>query len=222
MGYGLDFGALLQYLSPFLQGTAVTIGLTAVAGLLGAMLGIVGAALLQLRSAWVRRTVTAYVELIRNTPFIVQMFFLFFGLPSIGLRLAALEAAALAMTINLAAYATEIMRAGIESVPAGQREAGRALGVRPLLVFGLIVLPQALANVYPALVSQVVITMLESAVVSQIAVVDLTHVADLIQSRNFRPFETYVVITAIYLLLAVLLRRLLGRAGRRLFAGRAA
>lgn len=222
MGYGLDFGALLQYLSLFLRGAAVTIGLTAVAGLLGVGLGVVGAALSQLRSAWIRRSVTAYVELIRNTPFIAQMFFLFFGLPSIGLRLTALQAAALAMTINLAAYALEIVRAGIESVPAGQAEAGRALGVRPLLVFGLIVLPQALANVYPALVSQVVIMMLESAVVSQIAVVDLMHVADLIQSRNFRPFETYLVIAAIYLLLVVLMRRLFGRAGRRLFAGRSA
>ena len=86
----------------------------------------------------------------------------------------------------------------------------------------LIVLPQALANVYPALVSQIVITMLESAVVSQIAVVDLTHVADFVQSRNFRAFETYLVITAVYLVLAVLLRRLLARGGRRLLAGRAA
>jgi polar amino acid transport system permease protein len=157
---------------------------------------------------------------IRNTPFIVQMFFLFFGLPSIGLRLSALQAAALAMTINLTAYAIEILRAGLESVPPGQREAGRSMGLSPLLIFGLIVLPQALANVYPALVGQITITMLESAVVSQIAVVDLTHVADYIQSRNFRSFETYLVITLIYLVLAVLMRRMLALAGRKLFAGR--
>ena len=162
-----------------------------------------------------------YVELIRNTPFIVQMFFLFFGLPSIGLRLSALQAAALAMTINLTAYAIEILRAGLEAVPPGQREAGRSMGLSPLLIFGFIVLPQALANVYPALVGQITITMLESAVVSQIAVVDLTHVADYIQSRNFRSFETYLVITLIYLVLAVLMRRMLALAGRQLFAGRA-
>ncbi len=105
-------------------------------------------------------------------------------------------------------------------MPPGQRESGMALGLRPWLVFGLIVLPQALANVYPALVGQIIITMLESAVVSQIAVVDLTHVADFIQSRNFRAFETYLVVTVIYLLLTLLLRRLLDRVGRRLFAGR--
>lgn len=219
MGYRLDFGALLQYLSLFLQGTAVTVGLTAVAATIGVALSIGGAAAGGSRG-WARRLVGSYVELIRNTPFIVQMFFVFFGLPSLGIRLSAIGAAVLAMTINLTAYAIEIVRAGIEAVPPGQRESGMALGLRPWLVFVLIVLPQALANVYPALVGQVIITMLESAVVSQIAVVDLTHVADFIQSRNFRAFETYLVVTVIYLLLTILLRWLLGRAGRRLFAGR--
>jgi polar amino acid transport system permease protein len=85
----------------------------------------------------------------------------------------------------------------------------------------MIVLPQALANVYPALVGQITITMLESAVVSQIAVVDLTHVADFIQSRNFRSFETYLIVTVMYLALAIALRRLLVLGGRSLFAGRA-
>jgi polar amino acid transport system permease protein len=220
MGYELDFGALLQYLSLFLEGTAVTLGLTAVASLLGIALGIAGACAFRSKHLWLRRAIAGYVEVIRNTPFIVQMFFLFFGLPSIGLRLSALQAAALAMTINLTAYAIEILRAGLEAVPPGQREAGRSMGLSPMLIFGFIILPQALANVYPALVGQITITMLESAVVSQIAVVDLTHVADYIQSRNFRSFETYLVITLIYLVLAVLMRRMLALAGRQLFAGR--
>ena len=220
MGYELDFGALLQYLGLFLEGAAVTLGLTAVASLLGIALGIAGASAMRSKYLWLRRVIVGYVELIRNTPFIVQMFFLFFGLPSVGLRLSALQAAALAMTINLTAYAIEILRAGLEAVPPGQSEAGRSMGLSPLLIFGFIVLPQALANVYPALVGQITITMLESAVVSQIAVVDLTHVADYIQSRNFRSFETYLVITLIYLVLAVLMRRMLALAGRQLFAGR--
>ena len=105
-------------------------------------------------------------------------------------------------------------------MPAGQSEAGRSLGLRPAWIFGLLVLPQAVATVYPALLSQITITMLESAVVSQIAVVDLTHVGDFIQSRNFRSFETYLIITLIYLALAVVMRRVLAFGGRRLFAGR--
>jgi polar amino acid transport system permease protein len=219
MGYRLDFGALLQYLSLFVQGTAVTVGLTAVAATVGIALSIGGAA----ASGWrgsARGLVGAYVELIRNTPFIVQMFFVFFGLPSLGIRLTAMGAAVLAMTINLTAYAIEIVRAGIEAVPPGQRESGMALGLRPWPVFGLIVLPQALANVYPALVGQIIITMLESAVVSQIAVVDLTHVADFIQSRTYRAFETYFAIALVYLAMSICLRWLFARGGRRLFAGR--
>jgi polar amino acid transport system permease protein len=220
MIYQLDFGALLQYLGFFLEGTAVTLSLTAVASVFGIGIGIAGAAALRSKRPWLRKLVAAYVELIRNTPFIVQMFFFFFGLPSLGLRLSAMTAAALAMTINLAAYAIEIIRAGLEGVPAGQVEAAKSLGLRPVPLFGLIELPQAFANVYPALVGQITITMLESAVVSQIAVVDLTHVADFIQSRNFRSFETYLVVTVIYLVLAIAMRRLLVFAGQGLFAGR--
>jgi polar amino acid transport system permease protein len=220
MGYQLDFGALSGYLGLFLQGLWVTLGLTAISATLGIALSIGGAATARSGPKWARASVLAYVELIRNTPFIVQMFFIFFGLPSLGLKLTALQAAALAMTINLTAYAIEIVRAGIEAVPPGQREAGAALGIRPATVFLWVVLPQALANVYPALVSQIVMTMLESAVVSQIAVTDLTHVADLIQSRTYRAFETYFVITLVYLALAVGLRRLFALAGRRLIAGR--
>jgi polar amino acid transport system permease protein len=220
MGYKLDFGALSAYLGLFLHGLAVTLVLTAIAAALGIVLSIAGAAAARSGPPWARALVLAYVELIRNTPFIVQMFFIFFGLPSLGWKLTAFEAALLAMTINLTAYAIEIVRAGIEAVPPGQREAGTALGIRPPAVFLWVVLPQALATVYPALVSQIVITMLESAVVSQIAVTDLTHVADLIQSRTYRAFETYFVITVVYLALSIGLRRLFALGGRRLFAGR--
>ena len=220
MGYQLDFGALSVYLGLFLQGLAVTLLLTAISAALGLVLSVGGAATAHSGPPWARALVLAYVELIRNTPFIVQMFFIFFGLPSLGVKLTAPQAAALAMTINLTAYAIEIVRAGIKAVPPGQREAAAALGIRPPTVFLWVVLPQALANVYPALVSQIVITMLESAVVSQIAVTDLTHVADLIQSRTYRAFETYFVITLVYLALSDGLRRMFALAGRRLFAGR--
>jgi polar amino acid transport system permease protein len=221
MGYQLDFAALASYFGLFLHGLGVTLGLTAIAASLGLALSIGGAATAGSGQRWARNLVLAYVELIRNTPFIIQMLFIFLGLPELGLKLTAFQAAVLAMTINLTAYAIEILRAGIEAVAPGQREAGAALGIKPAEVFLFVVLPQALANVYPALVSQIVITMLESAVVSKIAVTDLTHVADLIQSRTYRAFETYFVIIVVYLVLAVALRRLFALAGRRLFAGRA-
>jgi polar amino acid transport system permease protein len=221
MGYQLDFGVLVEYFGLLLKGVGVTLGLTAIAATLGIALSIGGAATARWGLRWARALVALYVELIRNTPFIVQLFFVFFGLPSLGLQMSALQAAVLAMTINLTAYSIEIVRAGIEAVAPGQREAGLALGVGPVTVFFWVVLPQAIANVYPALVSQIVITMLESAVVSQIAVTDLTHVADFIQSRTYRAFETYFAIALVYLAMSICLRWLFARGGRRLFAGRA-
>lgn len=217
MGYELDFSAISANLGLLLHGVGLTLGLSAIAATLGMALSVGGAAAILWSRGWLRRAVGAYVELIRNTPFIVQLFFIFFGLPSLGIKLTAFEAAALAMTINLTAYGIEIVRAGIEAVPPGQREAGLALGIAPISTFIYIVLPQAIAIVYPALVSQIVITMLESAVVSQIAVTDLTHAADLIQSRTYRAFETYFAVTAIYLGMALALRWMFRRAGHQLF-----
>ena len=222
MGYAFDFSAIAANAGLLLHGAGLTVGLTAIAATLGMALSIGGAATVLWGMHWAQRLVRLYVEAIRNTPFIVQLFFIFFGLPSLGVKLSAFEAAALAMTINLTAYGIEIVRAGIEAVHPGQREAGYALGLAPISTFIYIVLPQAIAVVYPAMVSQIIITMLESAVVSQVAVTDLTHAADLIQSRTYRAFETYFVVTLIYLGMALTLRWLFNRAGRQLFAGKPA
>src|SRR6185312_15400472 len=142
----------------------MTVFLIVVTTLAGILISVLAAAGRRSGYKWLRQAIGVYVELIRNTPFLVQLFFIFFGLPSLGVRLTAFEAAVLAMTINLTAYTIEILRAGIGAVPPGQREAGLALGVSAVAVFIYVVLPQAVAAVYPALVSQIVITMLESAV----------------------------------------------------------
>ncbi|MDR5798380.1 amino acid ABC transporter permease [Caballeronia sp. LZ008] len=221
MTYTFDFSDVGLYVDVLAHGVAVTLGLTAISTLLGGLVGIGGACLAVTGPKPVRAAITAYVELIRNTPFLVQLFFVFFGLPSLGVHIGEIEAAVLAMTVNLGAYATEIVRAGIDSIPRGQLQAAMALGLRGPHVFRHVVLPQALANVFPALLGQVLIVMLGSAVVSQISVPDLTHAASFIQSRNFRSFECYVIVTAIYLLLSIVLRMLINRLGKRLFAGRA-
>jgi polar amino acid transport system permease protein len=161
-----------------------------------------------------------YVELIRNTPFIVQLFFLYFGLPSLGVRLSPELASVLAMVINLGAYAAEIVRAGIEGTPRGQIEAARSLALTEFQVFTRVVLPPALARVWPAMVSQIVIVMLGSAVCGQISAQELSYAANLIQSRNFRAFESYIVVTVMYLLLSIAVRQSLNWAGRRFIFGR--
>src|SRR5215210_1284817 len=151
MGYELDFSAIAENLGLLLHGAGLTLLLTAIASSIGIALSIGGAATSRWGFSWARRLVAAYVELIRNTPFIVQLFFIFFGLPAAGLKLSETTAAFLAMTINLGAYSTEIIRAGIEAVPKGHIEAGLSLAMSKWEVLRRIVLNQAFRKIYPAL-----------------------------------------------------------------------
>jgi amine acid ABC transporter, permease protein, 3-TM region, His/Glu/Gln/Arg/opine family len=222
MSYTFDFSWIGAYLPVILKGLAVTVELTVVGGLLGVALGTACAWARALGPAWLKPVVAAYVEFVRNTPFLIQLFFVFFGLPSLGVRMSELEAANLAMVINLGAYGCEIIRAGIEATPRGQFEAGASLGMSRFETFRHVVLIPALQKIWPALSSQIVIVMLGSAAVSQIAAEDLTFAANFIQSRTFRAFEAYMLSTALYLVLAILLRQALRGIGWTLFPRRAA
>ena len=221
MAYAFDFGSIWEYREYLVKGILGTLNLTLVGTVLGLGVGILGA----VSRAWslpvLSRFYTGYVELIRNTPFLVQLFFVFFGLPSLGLQLSEWQAASIAMTINLGAYSTEIIRAGIDAVPKGQIEAAQALAMSRLQIFQHVVLRPALLKIWPALSSQIVIVMLGSSVCSQISVEELTFGANFIQSRNFRAFEIYLVATVLYFLLALGLRRLLALFGRYAIARRA-
>lgn len=217
MAYQYDFGAVFDYTPVLVKGIGVTVELIAFGAVAGLALGIACAWVRTQGPAWLRAPVAAYVEVIRNTPFLIQLFFVFFGLPSLGVQLGEMQAACLAMALNLGAYSAEIIRAGIDATPKGQYEAGASLAMTRFQVFRHVVLKPALKRIWPALSSQIVIVMLGSAVCSQIAAEDLTFAANFIQSRNFRAFEVYLVTTGIYLALAILLRQLLRLAGRRLF-----
>ena len=220
MRVALDFAAVLVEWPLLLKGVAWTLGLTAVSAVLGVAIGVACAWARANAAAWLRVVVGAYVELVRNTPFIVQLFFVFFGLPALGLRLSPEAASVIAMVVNLGAYATEIVRAGIEATPRGQLEAAASLALTRGQTFLRVVLPPALRKVWPSLVSQIVIVMLGSAVCGQISTEELSYAANLIQSRNFRAFEAFIIATVIYLALAVGARRLLYWAGPKYFFGR--
>lgn len=221
MAYQFDFAAVLQHSDLLLQGAAFTLGLTAVGTVLGFGLGILGAVCRAWQIKPFDKLFGVYVELIRNTPFLVQLFFIFFGLPALGIKLDEWVAAVLAMVINLGAYSTEIIRAGIQATPKGQLEAAMSLAMTRVQAFRHVVLRPALARVWPALTSQVVIVMLGSSVCSQISTEELTFAANFIQSRNFRAFETYFLTTALYFAMAVLIRQLLLQFGRRVITRRA-
>ncbi|KGM33310.1 amino acid ABC transporter permease [Inquilinus limosus] len=206
MQYEFDFDSLRDYWPSFLHGALMTLEMTLVATVAGLAIGVVCAIGRRGRSRWIAGLCGAYVEIVRNTPYLIQIFFLFFGLSSIGLRLPIFAAAVLTMVINVGAYTAEIVRAGMDTVPPGQVEAAQALGLSTPQIYWDVILRPALERVYPALTSQFVLMMLSSSVTSQISAEELTAIANTIQSDTFRPFETYIVVALLYLAMALLLK----------------
>jgi polar amino acid transport system permease protein len=217
VNYVFQFGSVWQELDKLLLGTWLTLRLSGLTMVLGLAVGILGALGKSSSSRPLRAITHGYVEAVRNTPFLVQLLLVYLGLPSLGLRLTPDQAALLAMVVNLGAYATEIVRAGIESVPRGQIEAGRALGLKPHQIFRFVVIVPALRTVFPALGSQFILVMLASSVVSVISAEELTAVTDTIIARNFRSFEFYFVATGIYLSLSLAFQAVFAVVDRLLF-----
>ena len=220
MRIDLDFLAILSQWPLLLKGVAWTLALTTVSATIGVVVGVACAWSRASGPTWLKWVAGTYVELIRNTPFIVQLFFIYFGLPAAGVKLSAEMASVIAMVVNLGAYATEIIRAGIEATPKGQIEAAMSLALNRMQTFTRVVLPPALKKVWPALVSQIIIVMLGSAVCGQISTEELSYAANLIQSRNFRAFEAFIIATLIYLVLSMAVRKLLNWLGPRYLWGR--
>ena len=202
----LDFASVVSRWPMFLDGALMTIKLAAGATLIGFVIGTFGAIARRSKVGWAQRAATTYVEVIRNTPLLVQIFLVYFGLASVGLKLPAVTVAMAALTINVGAYATEIMRAGFDSIHKGQLEAAECLALSKRQVYWHVVLLPAMERVYPALTSQFVLLMLASSVCSQISAEELTAVANFVQSDTYRPFETYILVAAAYLLLSLLMR----------------
>jgi polar amino acid transport system permease protein len=216
----LDFSVVFAQWPQLLNGLLLTVLLTLLAAVFGTTLGIACGVIRSKGPRWARWLIGLYVELIRNTPFIIQLFFIFFGLPGLGLKMTALTAAILANVINLGAYVSEIARSGIEATPNGQIEAAESLALDRWQIFIRVILPPALKRVWPALVGQMVIIMLGSAVCSQISTEELSYAANQIASTSFRNFETYIVVAGLYLLLSIALRRLLNWVGPHFIFGR--
>ncbi len=206
MSLQLDFPAVLERWPSFLAGAALTLELAAFATVLGALLGTLAAVGRGMHNALISRACRVYVEAIRNTPLLVQIFLVYFGLASLGLKLSAFTVAVAALTINVGAYTAEIMRAGFEAIPRGQIEAAEGLALSRLQIYWHIILLPAIEKVYPALTSQFVLLMLASSVCSQISAEELTAVANYIQSDTYRAFETYIIVAVLYVILSLVMR----------------
>jgi His/Glu/Gln/Arg/opine family amino acid ABC transporter permease subunit len=201
--------AIWQGLPYLLQGAGLTIVISAAAMLLALILGVAAALLSQLPWRMPRALVRAYVEAFRNTPLLIQIFILYFGLPQLGLKLSPFLSGLSALTLYTSAYNTEIFRAGFEAVPKGQHEAARSTGLSPLQEAIHVIIPQALRISFPALGNNLVSLVKNSSLVSTIGMVELMFVANDISFNNFRTFEIYGATAVLYVILVLTLTRIL-------------
>lgn len=218
---GLQFRPVIAFIPALWHGLELTIFLAVSGVVLGGGLGLLFAIwrfMVPKRLAWLAWPVTAYVEIIRNTPLLVQLYIIFLGLPTIGLRLNPLEASVLGMTLNLGAYSTEIFRAGFDSIKRPQIEAGMSLGLTRIQVMRHVVLVPAVASVWPSLVGQFILMMLGTSICSFISLEEISGTAYNIQSDTFLNFEVYLVIGVIYLALTMVMKTSLGALGQSMFS----
>jgi polar amino acid transport system permease protein len=218
MNYKLDFTPVLDGLPSLLTACLGTFALALGGMVLAIIIGIGGVMLRDSRIVPVRWFIKSFVEVIRNTPFLVQIYFIYFALPLAGLRLDPTPTAIIALGINGGAYAIEIIRGGVQSISRGQIEAGLALGLHKTQVFRLIVLKPALRAIFPSLTSQFVLLTLTTSIASAISAYELTSVAQRIESDSFRSFEVYGVVTVFYLVISWLLMRAFGLISTRYFS----
>uniref|UniRef100_UPI003101B345 amino acid ABC transporter permease n=1 Tax=Neorhizobium sp. EC2-8 TaxID=3129230 RepID=UPI003101B345 len=218
MNYTLDFTPVIDGLPNLLAACLGTFMLAIFGMILAIIIGIGGVILRQSQLKPVRWLVIGFVELIRNTPFLVQIFFIYFALPLAGVRLDPTPTAIIALGINGGAYAIEIIRGGVQSISKGQMEAGLALGLHKAQVFRLIILKPALRAIYPSLTSQFVLLTLSTSIASAISAYELTSVSQRIESESFRSFEVYFTVTAFYLVISWLMMRLFAFFSARYFS----
>lgn len=218
MNYTLDFTPVIEGLPNLLWACLGTFTLAICGMLLAIVIGIGGVILRQSPFKPLRWLVIAFVEVIRNTPFLVQIFFIYFALPLAGIRLDPTPTAIIALGINGGAYAIEIIRGGVQSISKGQMEAGLALGLHKAQVFRLIILKPALRAIYPSLTSQFILLTLTTSIASAISAYELTSVSQRIESDTFRSFEVYFTVTAFYLVISWVMMRIFALFSTRYFS----
>ena len=209
---------IFEHWAEFVRGAAMTLVLSGVSLVLALILAIMLVLCRTSGAKTLRFIALSIVEVVRNTPFLVQVFFVFFGLPSLGLRLSPATAAVLALSFNCGAYLAEVLRGGIESIPKGQLEAAHALGLSRLRTFTDVVFRPAMRSIYPSLRSQVTLTVLTSSIVASISANELTYTASVLDAETFRSMEVYLTVAVIYLLVTQVFSWAMTRIGNSYFS----
>ncbi|MEK3705449.1 amino acid ABC transporter permease [Paenibacillus sp. FSL R7-0198] len=199
---------IIDALPLLLEGTVVTLKLVVISLIIAMVIGLISGLMSTSLNRVLRLVATLYVDIIRGTPLLVQVYFIYFGLPVfLDMRIPAMTAGIIAISLNAGAYISEIFRAGINSISNGQHEAARSLGLSRFQTMRLVVLPQATRRMIPTFVNQFIITIKDTSLLSAIGIAELTQSGEIIISSNFRAFEIWGVVGIFYLIIIVLLSR---------------
>ena len=218
----LDFSFIAEYMPYYFKGIKYTLLISFVAVLFGA---VFGSLLFYMKSSnfhiWkikpLKIIAVAYIEIIRGTPMILQIFIVYAGAePFLGIDLTALQSAFIAIALNSAAYVSEIVRAGIDAVDKGQMEAARSLGMKKSTAMILIVVPQAIRNILPAIGNEFVTVIKESSMASVVGVGELMYAAKIVQGSTYRSLEPLIVAAGFYFILTFTLGRVISLIERRM------
>jgi polar amino acid transport system permease protein len=211
----LDFTSIIPYMPMLFKGALVTIQFSVLALLFGTIFGIFIGALRVTPNCLISGIAASYIYVIRGTPLLIQLYFIYFGLPSIGIYLSAFISGVLGLSIKSAGYIGEIVRGGVEAIPKGQWEAGKVLGLSHGKTLRFIILPQALRNMLPPLGNEFVTLIKESSLLSTIAILELTMAGQQVRNRTYASFETFIVIGLIYLFMTSVTSLLLRQVEKR-------
>jgi polar amino acid transport system permease protein len=219
--YAWDFAALKPYWSLIWQGLGVTVFYTVTTVLAGLLIGLIVGILRTAGPRWASAPLRAYIEMFRCTPLLVQLIWVYYALPVlIGVDMSAAMACFIALSLYAGAFYAEIFRGGIEAVDRGQWEAGRAIGMRRGKIFRRIVLPQAIQVMIPAFISQTILQLKNTSLVSVVAVGDLLYQGTVITAASYRPLEVYTTIAVVYFVVLFPLTLVADRLERRMGAHR--
>lgn len=222
----MDFGFLKDYYMFFLSGAKITVLLAVFSVFFGVALGVFFALLKLSNNKLLRGIATSYIEFLRGTPMLVQLYIIYYGLPLIGINFPDIPAfgssfpdfmaGVVCLSFNSGAYVAEIIRAGIQAVDKGQMEASRSLGFTYAMTMRYIIIPQAFRNILPALGNEFIVIIKESAIVSIIGIHDLMYNADTVRGNIFQPFEPLIIAAIMYFMMTFTLSKALGLVERRL------
>jgi polar amino acid transport system permease protein len=216
----VDFSFLQKYYGFFIEGTSITLFLSFFGVVLGVVLGVILALMKLSKNILLKSFSSAYIELVRGTPLLVQLYIIYYGLPRlVGVDFNDNTLGIVAISLNSAAYVGEIIRAGILSIDKGQLEAARSLGMPHGMAMTSIIIPQAFKNILPALGNEFIVLIKESSIVSVVGIHDLMYNADTVRGNTYLPFEPLVIAALIYFTITFILSKLLSLLERRMRAG---